>query len=126
MLGIQMLVSVQIILFGGAFRRAPLGGDQRAPRGVTQLRDGPGAGEPAVCGLPGLANQGRQERPDLLGGLGCLGGTEQDRVDVGQTLADLQGDVDPGFGCCRGQAFGIAEQQVGRADLDKQRREPRQ
>ena len=43
-----------------------------------------------------------------------------------QALADLQDYVDPGFGGCRGQAFGIAEQQVGRADLDKQRREPGQ
>ena len=43
---------------------------------------------------------------------------------MGQALADLQGDVDPGFGCCCGQAFGIAEQQVGRAYLDEQRREP--
>jgi hypothetical protein len=41
---------------------------------------------------------------------------------VGQARADLQGDVDPGFGGRRGQALGIAEQQVGRADLDKQRR----
>jgi hypothetical protein len=40
--------------------------------------------------------------------------------------ADLQGDVDPGFCCCRGQAFGIAKQQVGRAYLHKQRREPGQ
>ena len=59
----------------------------------------------------------------MLGGLGCLGGAEQELVDVGQALADLQGDVDPGLGCCCGQAFGIAEQQVGRADLDEQRRD---
>src|ERR1035437_2954866 len=71
-----------------------------------------------------LADPGPQELPDLLGGLGCLGGAEHDLVDVGQVLADLQGDVDPGLGCCCGQAFGIAEQQVGRAYLDKQRREP--
>ena len=45
---------------------------------------------------------------------------------MGQALADLQGDVDPGFGGCCGQAFGIAEQQVGRAYLHKQRREPGQ
>jgi len=52
----------------------------------------------------------------LLGGLGCLGGAEQELVDVGQALADLQGDVDSGLGCCCGQALGIAEQQVdGRA-----------
>jgi hypothetical protein len=62
----------------------------------------------------------------LLGGLGCLGGAEQKLVDVGQAFADLQGDVDPGLGCCCGQAFGIAEQQVGRTYLDKQRREPGQ
>jgi hypothetical protein len=43
---------------------------------------------------------------------------------VGQAVTDLQGDVDPGVGCRRGQAFGIAEQQVGRAYLDKQRRQP--
>ena len=71
-----------------------------------------------------LANPGSQELPDLLGGFGCLGGAEQELVDVGQALADLQGDLDPGLGCGRGQAFGITEQQVGRADLDKQRREP--
>jgi hypothetical protein len=34
---------------------------------------------------------------------------------VGQALADLKGDVHSGFGRCRGQALGIAEQQVGRA-----------
>jgi hypothetical protein len=62
----------------------------------------------------------------LLGGLGCLGGAEQKLVDVGQAFADLQGDVDPGLRCCCGQAFGIAEQQVGRTYLDKQRREPGQ
>ena len=71
-----------------------------------------------------LADPGPQELPDLLGGLGCLRGAEQELVDVGQALADFQGDVDSGFGCCRGQAFGIAEQQVGRAYLEKQRREP--
>jgi hypothetical protein len=71
-------------------------------------------------------NPGPQELPDLLGSLGCLGGAEHDRVDVGQALADLQGDVDSGFGCCCGQAFGIAEQQVGRAYLDQQWREPGQ
>ena len=73
-----------------------------------------------------LANPAAQELPDLLGGLGCLGGAEQELVDVGQALADLQGDVDPGLGCCCGQAFGIAEQQVGRAYLYQQRREPGQ
>ena len=62
-----------------------------------------------------LANPGPQERPDLLGGLGCLGGAEHDRGDVGQALADLEGDVDPGLGCCCGQALGITQQQVGRA-----------
>ena len=72
------------------------------------------------------ANPGPQELPDLLGGLGCLGGAEHDLVEVRQALADLQGDVDPGFGCCSGQAFGIAEQQLGRACLHQQRREPGQ
>jgi EmrB/QacA subfamily drug resistance transporter len=76
--------------------------------------------------LAGLGDPGPQELPGLLGSLGGLGGAEQDRVDVGQALADLQGDVAPGFGCCCGQAFGITEQQVGRADLDQQRREPGQ
>jgi len=47
-----------------------------------------------------LANPGPQERPDPFGGLGCLGGAEHELVDVGQALADLQGDVDPGLGCC--------------------------
>ena len=56
----------------------------------------------------------------------CLGGAEQQLVDVGQALADLQGDVDPGLGCCGGQAFGTTQQQVGRADLDEERREPGQ
>ncbi len=37
-----------------------------------------------------LANPGPQELPDLLGGLGCLGGAEQDLVDVGQALRRLQ------------------------------------
>src|ERR1700761_4329046 len=93
-------------------------------RDVTRLRDGTGRRE--ACGLwtVWLANPGPQELPDLLGGLGCLGGAEQELVDVGQALANLQGDVDAGFGCCCGQAFGIAEQQVGRAYLYKQRREP--
>ena len=54
----------------------------------------------------GLAYPGPEELPDLLGGLGCLGGAEHDLVDVGQALADLQGDVDPGFGSCCGQALG--------------------
>ena len=71
-----------------------------------------------------LVNPGTQELPDPLGGLGCLGGAEQDLVDVGQALANLQDDVNPGFGCRCGKAFGIAEQQVGRAYLHKQRREP--
>ncbi len=31
---------------------------------------------------------------------------------MGQTFADLEGDVDPGFGRRRGQAFGVAEQQA--------------
>ena len=73
-----------------------------------------------------LANPSPQELPDLLGGLGCLGGAGQELVDVRQALAGLQGDVDPGFGCCCGQALGVAEQQVGRAYLYKQRREPGQ
>jgi hypothetical protein len=45
---------------------------------------------------------------------------------VGQALADLQGDIAPGFGCFCGEAFGITQQQVGRSYLDKQRREPGQ
>src|ERR1700678_3742260 len=73
-----------------------------------------------------LVNPGAQELPDPLGGLGRLWGAEQELVDVGQALADLQGDVDPGFGRGRGQPFGIAEQQVGRTYLDQQRREPGQ
>jgi len=64
-----------------------------------------------------------QEVADLLGGLGCLEGTEQDRIDVRQALANLQGDVDPGFGCRAGQTLGVAEQQLGRACLHQQRRE---
>jgi hypothetical protein len=49
-------------------------------------------------GAHGLANPGPQELPDLPGGLGGLGGAEQDLVDVRQALADLQADIDPGFG----------------------------
>ena len=41
-----------------------------------------------------------------------------------QALAEFQGNVDAGSGGRGGQAFGIAEQQVGRAYLDKQRRKP--
>ena len=52
------------------------------------------------------------------------GGAEIELVDVGQALAGFQDDVDSGFGRRCGQAFGIAEQQVGRAYLYKQRREP--
>ena len=119
-----MLVSAQIILFGGAFRRAPPGVISGSPGRYAAKRR---TGRREACCLWAVwsANQGPQELPDLLSGLGCLGGTEHDRVDVGQALADLQGNVDPGLGCCCGQAFGIAEQQVGRAYLDQQRREPR-
>jgi len=53
-----------------------------------------------------LADPGPQELPDLLGGLGCLGGAEQELVDVRQALADLQGDIDPGLVRRRGQPFG--------------------
>jgi GrpB-like predicted nucleotidyltransferase (UPF0157 family) len=55
--------------------------------------------------LPRLRNPGPQELPGLLGRLGRLRSAEHDRVDVGQALADLQGDNDPGFGCRRGQAL---------------------
>jgi hypothetical protein len=41
------------------------------------------------------ANPGPQELPDLLGGLGCLGGTKQELISVRQALAELQGDVEP-------------------------------
>jgi hypothetical protein len=42
-------------------------------------------GRREACCLPTvwLANPGPQELPDLLGGLGCLGGAEHDLVDVG-------------------------------------------
>jgi hypothetical protein len=45
----------------------------------------------------------------LLSGGGCLGCAEQELVDVRQAVADLQGDVDPGFSSCCSQAFGIAK-----------------
>ena len=32
---------------------------------------------------------GSEELPDLLGGLGCLEGAEQELVDVGQALVDV-------------------------------------
>jgi hypothetical protein len=90
---------------------------------VSSLRSyRPGRAAGSLLPMDWLANSGPQELPDSLGGLGGLGGVEQELVDVGQALADLQGDVDPGFGGRGGQAFGIAEQQVGRADLNQQRR----
>jgi GrpB-like predicted nucleotidyltransferase (UPF0157 family) len=55
--------------------------------------------------LPRLADPVPQELPALPGGPGRLRSAEHDRVDVGQALADLQGDIDPGLGCRRGQAL---------------------
>jgi hypothetical protein len=63
------------------------------------------------------------ELPGFAGTNTCLYTALRSNI---RPLTHLQGNVDPGLGCCRGQAFGIAEQQVGRADLDQQRREPRQ
>ena len=42
------------------------------------------AGRRGACWVSAvwLADPGPQERPDLLGGFGCLGGAEQERVDV--------------------------------------------
>jgi hypothetical protein len=60
---------------------------------------------PSHDDVPRLGDPGPQERPGLLGGLGRLRSPEHDRVDVGQALADLQGDNDPGLGCRRGQAL---------------------
>jgi GrpB-like predicted nucleotidyltransferase (UPF0157 family) len=97
---------------------AGLTDEERASIGANQV--------PSHDELPRLPDPGPQELPGLPGGLGCLRGTEHDRVDVGQALADLQGDVASGLGHRRGQPLGIAEQQVGRADLDQQRREPGQ
>jgi len=71
-----------------------------------------------------LANPDPQELPDSLGGFCCLGRAEHELVDVGQALPDLQRNVDPGFGCRRGQPLGVAEQQFGGAYLDEQRRKP--
>ena len=46
------------------------------PQGVITL--------PAHCPWTvWLVNAGPQELPDSLGGLGCLGGAEQELVDVG-------------------------------------------
>jgi hypothetical protein len=42
-----------------------------------------------------LAYPGSQELPDLAGGLACLGGAEQELIDVGQALADFHSDIDP-------------------------------
>jgi GrpB-like predicted nucleotidyltransferase (UPF0157 family) len=81
---------------------------------------------PSHDDVPRLADPGPQELPGLPGGLRGLGSASHDRVDVGQPLADLQGDVDPGVGGGRGQPLRIAEQQVGRAHLDQQRRQPGQ
>ena len=61
MRGIWMLVSAQIILFGGPFGRCPWG-DQQAP-GVMQLSDGPGVGRPAVDGLRGQRTRARRNVP---------------------------------------------------------------
>ncbi len=85
----------------GAFRRAPLGVISKLPGRYAAKRR---TGRREACCLRAvwLANPGPQELPDLLGGLGGLGGAEQDLVDVGQALADLQADVDPGVGCCSG------------------------
>ena len=60
-----------------------------------------------------LADPGPEEVPGLLGGLGGFGGAGHDRIDVGQALADLQGDVNSGAGCGGGQALGVAEQYAG-------------
>jgi hypothetical protein len=55
--------------------------------------------KPHVYGGVSLVNLGSQELPDPLRGLGGLGRAEQDLVDVRQSLADLEGDIDAGFGC---------------------------
>src|SRR5579859_5653795 len=70
-----------------------------------------------------LGNARPQELPDPLSRLGRLGGTEGQLVDVGQAVAHLQVDIDPGSGGRLGQAFGIAEKQVRRSHLHEQRRE---
>ena len=69
---------------------------------------------------------GSQEFPDLFGGLGGLRSAELTLIDVGQAVADLHGDVDPGLCCSRGQTFRVAEQQFCRAHLHQQRRQPGQ
>ena len=106
--------------------KQPLGSPGPTSRTATTSSVSPRHRSGLVTGVSGAkptsAHPGPQELPDLPGGLGCLGGAEQELVDVRQALADLQGDVGPGVGCRGGQAFGIAEQQVGRADLDQQRR----
>ena len=45
---------------------------------------------------------------------------------MGQAIANVKGDVHAGFGRSSGEAFGIAEQQIGRAYLHEQRWEPGQ
>jgi hypothetical protein len=62
------------------------------------------AGPRTACCLLRIrsVDPGPQECPDLLGGLGCLRGTECALVDVGQAVANLKGDLDSGFGGCCG------------------------
>jgi len=62
-----------------------MGGDQH-PREASRRQEtdpAPGPRLPVGYLLTYLANSGLQELPDLLGGLGCLGGAEHERVDVG-------------------------------------------
>ena len=62
---------------------------RRALRAPTRRRSSAGRRRRAPAAMPRRRASCR-----------CLGGAEQQLVDVGRALADLQGDVDPGLGCC--------------------------
>src|SRR6185369_3083451 len=51
--------------------------------------------------------------------------SRQESLVISLLLLTIAGQLSI-IGCCCGQAFGIAEQHVGRAYLDEQRREPGQ
>lgn len=62
-----------------------------------------------------------EERADALRGRGCLQRAEHQLADVGETVADLESHVDSRCRRRFGEALGIAQQQIGRPDLDQER-----
>ena len=88
-----------ILAHSDSFTRASIAD---ASDNLVRLTESPGqasSSQPSVCarvtiGAASLwtvrsANPCPQELSDLLGGLGCLGGAEQELIDVGQALPDL-------------------------------------